>query len=95
LDRGELDTAQDWYRKSPAIEEEFGNRPGIAMTYGQCGLLAEQQGQRAEALAWAVRCVSLFDEIPHPSTGSGPRQLVADMHDPAGNHFGVFTPPPA
>jgi tetratricopeptide (TPR) repeat protein len=75
-DRGELDTAQDWYRKSLAISEELGDRRGMALTYAQSGLLAEQQGQLAEALAWVVRCVSLFDEIPHPSAGSGPRDLA-------------------
>jgi tetratricopeptide (TPR) repeat protein len=74
--QGELDTAQDWYRKSLAISEELGDRPGMAQTYGQSGLLTEQQGQLAEALAWTVRCVSLFDEIPHPSTGRGPWHLA-------------------
>ena len=29
-DRGRLDEADDWYRKSLAINEELGNRPGMA-----------------------------------------------------------------
>lgn len=75
-DRGELDTAQEWYRKSLAISEELGNRPGMALTFSQSGLLAKQQGKLAEALVWTVRCISLFDEIPHTSTKRGTRTLA-------------------
>jgi hypothetical protein len=75
-DRGDLGAAQEWYQKSLAIAEELGDRRSMALTYAQSGVLAAQQGQLAEALAWAVRCVSLFDEIPHPSTGTGPRDLA-------------------
>ena len=40
-DRGRLDEAEDWYRKSLTINEELGDRPGMALTYAQLGLLAE------------------------------------------------------
>jgi len=30
-----------------------------------------------------------------PPTTSKDGLVFADLHDPAGNHFGVFTPPPA
>ena len=75
-DQGDLGAAQDWYQQALAIEKELGNRPYMAATCAECSVLAAQRGQLAEALAWAVRCVSLFDEIPHPSTGTGPRNLV-------------------
>ena len=75
-DRGRLDEAEDWYRKSLAIEEELGNRPGMAITYAQLGLLAEAQAQAPLALAWNIRCVTLFDEFPSPLTGTGPSALV-------------------
>jgi hypothetical protein len=42
----------------------------------QRSLLAEERGQLSEALSWAVRCVALFTEVPHPMTGSGPRDLA-------------------
>ena len=41
-DRGRLDEADDWYRKSLTINEELGNRPGMATTYGQLGNAAAQ-----------------------------------------------------
>jgi hypothetical protein len=30
-----------------------------------------------------------------PPTTSKNGLVFADLHDPVGNHFGVFTPPPA
>ena len=33
--RDELDDAEAWCRKSLAIEEALGNRPGMAVSYGQ------------------------------------------------------------
>jgi hypothetical protein len=71
-----LDQAEDWYHRSLTIKEELGNRPGMASSYGQLGLLAEQRGRPREALTWTVRCVALFDEFPHPSTGPGPQILA-------------------
>ena len=80
--RGHLKSAEDWCRKSLAIKEEVGNRPGMAISYGQLGLLAERRGEVKEALKWTMRCVGLFDEFPHPSTGPGPvhlARLTADL----------------
>jgi tetratricopeptide (TPR) repeat protein len=74
--RGRLDEAEDWYRKSLAVEEELGNRPGTALTYAQLGLLAKDRAQAPLALAWNIRCVTLFDEFPSPLTGTGPSALV-------------------
>ena len=74
--RGRLDEADDWYRKSLAISEELGNRPYMAANYAQIGLLAADSGQYDDALALAVRCVSLFGEFPHPMTSTGPDDLV-------------------
>ncbi|MEV4767741.1 tetratricopeptide repeat protein [Micromonospora humida] len=73
--RGELDRAEDWYNRSLAIRRTLDDRPGLALTYAQLALLAEERGQSAEALKWTVRCVSLFDQVPHPLTGTGTEHL--------------------
>jgi hypothetical protein len=73
---GEDAAAEEWYRKSLAIGEALGNRPGMAIRYGQLGLLAEARGDLAAALDWVVQCVALFPKFPHPSTGPGPRHLA-------------------
>jgi tetratricopeptide (TPR) repeat protein len=74
-EQGRLEEAEEWYRKSLTITEDLGNRPVMASTYRQLGLHAEEQGDTARALTWVIRCVALFDEVPHPSTGPGPDHL--------------------
>jgi tetratricopeptide (TPR) repeat protein len=75
-ERGQLDEADAWYHQALTINEELGNRPGIALTYGQLGLLAEARQQPGQAMTWTVRCVALFGEFPHPATGPGPQHLT-------------------
>jgi tetratricopeptide (TPR) repeat protein len=75
-DRGRLEEAEDWYRKSLTITEELGDRSGMALTYAQLGLLAEDRGQAELALEWNIRCVTLFDQFPSPLTGTGPAALA-------------------
>ena len=74
--RGRLDEAEDWYRKSLTIKEELSDRPGLALSYEQLGLLAEDRGQFPLALEWNIQCVTLFDQFPHPMTGTGPDALA-------------------
>jgi len=75
-DRGRVDEAEDWYRKSLAISEDVGDRPGMAITYAQLGRLAEDRGQAPLALQWNIRCVTLFDQFPHPITETGSSALA-------------------
>jgi tetratricopeptide (TPR) repeat protein len=75
-DRGLLEDAERWYRKSLDIKEDLGNRPGMANSYGQLGLLAEARRRPQLALEWIIRCVTVFDEFPHPLTGPGPSHLA-------------------
>ncbi len=71
-----LDEADDWYRQALTIEENLGERPRMAKTCGQLGLLAEDRHQPGQALDWTVRCVALFEQFPHPATGPGPQHLA-------------------
>jgi tetratricopeptide (TPR) repeat protein len=84
--RGRLDEADNWYRQSLTIKEELGDRPGLAQTYTNVGRVAEDRAQPRSALAWNVRCVSLFDEFPSPLTVSGPsaiKRLTRQLGMPA------------
>ncbi|MEU6854155.1 tetratricopeptide repeat protein [Actinacidiphila alni] len=73
--RGRLEDAEDWYTKSLNIAEEFESDRSMALTYAQLGLLAEALVDNDRALVWAIKCVALFDEVPHPMSGSGPNHL--------------------
>jgi tetratricopeptide (TPR) repeat protein len=74
--RGDLDAAENRYKQSLTISEQLGNRPAMALSYGQLGLLAEARGIPVTALAWTIRCVTLFDAFPHSGTGPAPRILA-------------------
>jgi hypothetical protein len=48
---------------SLAIDEEIGNRVGMAKSFALLSVLAEEQGQPRRALEQAIRAVSLFEDI--------------------------------
>jgi tetratricopeptide (TPR) repeat protein len=74
--RGHLKEAEDWYRQALTTNDDLDNKPAMATTYGQLGVLAKRRGRDEEALEWTVRCVALFDEFPHSSTRPEPKHLA-------------------
>ena len=62
-DRGRLDEADDWYRKSLAINEELGDRPGMAATYHQLGMTAQDRGRLDEAEDWYRKSLAINEEL--------------------------------
>ena len=42
--RGDLDVAEEWYRKSIEISEALNRRPDMAMTYHNLGTVAQDRG---------------------------------------------------
>jgi tetratricopeptide (TPR) repeat protein len=61
--RGRLDEAEDWYRRSLAIDEELGDRPGMAITFHQLGMTAQQRGRLDEADDWYRRSLAIKEEL--------------------------------
>jgi hypothetical protein len=79
--RGDLSGAESWYRKALEIDQSLGNRPGMALIYGQLGL-PEAREDSEGALDWTVRCVALFPRIPAPINRPGtapPRQAYGEV----------------
>ncbi len=62
-ERGELDAAQDWYRKSLAIDEKLGNRPGMAGAYHQLGMVAQGRGELDAAQEWYRKSLAINEEL--------------------------------
>ncbi|PKV86344.1 tetratricopeptide repeat protein [Streptomyces sp. TLI_146] len=73
--RGRSAEAEEGCRKALAIWKDLEDLPGLALTCGTLGALAFEQNRPDSALEWMVRCVSQFEEIPHPETGNGPLLL--------------------
>jgi len=48
-----------------------------------------------DVAAVCARVERLGGKVLMPPATSKDGLVFADLHDPAGNHFGVFTPPPA
>jgi tetratricopeptide (TPR) repeat protein len=63
LERGELDEAEDWYRKSLAIKEELGDRPGLLVSYHELGVTAQSRGRLDEAEDWYRRSLAINEEL--------------------------------
>jgi tetratricopeptide (TPR) repeat protein len=62
-DRGRLEEAEDWYRKSLAISEELGDRPGMALTYTQLGNTAYLHRRLEEAEDWCRKSLAISEEL--------------------------------
>ena len=61
--RGEDDTAHKLYEQSLHIEEELGDRAGMATTYGQLGILAQARGDYDTAHTYYQRALTIFEEL--------------------------------
>jgi tetratricopeptide (TPR) repeat protein len=60
---GRLGEAEDWCRKSLAIKEELGNRPGMASSYHQLGVIAQVRGQLKDADDWYRKSLAIEQEL--------------------------------
>src|SRR5262249_45521144 len=61
--RGAYDEALEWYHRSLALEEELGNRAGMASSYHQLGIITELRGAYDEALEWYHRSLAIKEEL--------------------------------
>ena len=53
--RGDYDAALDWYRKSLAIKEQIGDRAGMAASYHQLGIIAQDRDYDGRSTGTASR----------------------------------------
>ena len=53
-------TAEQWYKKSLAIEEKQGNEHGAATTYHQLGIIAEEQRDFVSAGVLFIKAATVF-----------------------------------
>ncbi|MCR9245172.1 MAG: tetratricopeptide repeat protein, partial [bacterium] len=57
------DAALAWYQKSLQIEEQLGNRAGIASSYHQLGMVSELRGDYDAALAWYQKSLQIEEQL--------------------------------
>ena len=61
-ERRRLDEAEDWYRRSLALEIELRDKPGTASTYHQLGMVAEYRGRLDDAEEWYRKSLAIKEE---------------------------------
>jgi tetratricopeptide (TPR) repeat protein len=62
-ERSRVDDAEDWYRKSLAIKEELGDRPGLADTFHNLGVVAQVRGHLDDAEDWYRKSLAIKEEL--------------------------------
>jgi tetratricopeptide (TPR) repeat protein len=62
-ERGDHDQALDRYQQSLTINEELGNRAGMAGSYHQLGIIAELRGDHDQALDRYQQSLAIFEEL--------------------------------
>ncbi len=62
-DRGDLDKAAVWYRKSLEIDEELGDLLGLASSYNQLGVVAHQLGDLDKAEGYYKQGLAIVKEL--------------------------------
>ena len=63
LVQGRQQDAQEWYRKSLAIQQERGNRSGVARSYHQLAIVAMHQRRLAEAEQLYRQSLAISEEL--------------------------------
>jgi tetratricopeptide (TPR) repeat protein len=80
------DEAAEWYARSQAIRQELGDRPGLADSYHQLGMVAQDQGRLDEAAEWYARALAIREELgnrPGLAASYGQLGLLAEQqHSP-------------
>jgi len=79
-DRGDLDAAEEQYRKALAICEALSERPGMAGTYHQLGIVAQLRGDLAAAEHWLRKSLAIKEALgnqPGMASSYGQLGLVA------------------
>jgi tetratricopeptide (TPR) repeat protein len=80
-ERGDLATAEEWYRKSLAIFEALGDRPGMARSYHELGRVAQNRGDLAAAEEWYRKSLAIEEALgdrPGMATSYGQLGLLAE-----------------
>jgi tetratricopeptide (TPR) repeat protein len=72
--RGEYDKALEYYDRSLKIEEEIGNRSGVATSLHQIGMIHQERGEYAKALECYDRSLKIKEEIGNRS------DVAASLH---------------
>lgn len=61
--RGDMNAAEDWYRKSLEVAETLGNRRGMAASYHHLGMVELVRGKLDEAEVWCRKSLDIYRSL--------------------------------
>ena len=61
--RGDLEKAEQMYKKALEIDEKLGRREGIAIRYKNLGLIQQTRGDLSEARVYMKKALEIFRNI--------------------------------
>jgi tetratricopeptide (TPR) repeat protein len=61
--RGELDRAEAWHRQALTVDEQLGDRPGMADSYHELGFVAQDRGELDRAEAWYRQALAIDEQL--------------------------------
>jgi tetratricopeptide (TPR) repeat protein len=75
-ERRHLDAAEHWYQRALAINEQLGNRPGVAKTYHQLGRVEHLRSNLDAAERWYRLALATNEQLDNrPGVATGYHQL--------------------
>ncbi|WP_216586942.1 tetratricopeptide repeat protein [Streptomyces brasiliscabiei] len=81
---GRLDVAEGHYRRALTVHERLGDRTATAFGYLQLALLAQEQGDRAQATVLCRRAMRIGDEVGDVAGTAAGEHLLGMIADDAG-----------
>jgi tetratricopeptide (TPR) repeat protein len=72
---GNIDGARRLYDESLEIAKKLGDQQGIAITLGQLGILAEEEGHKKKAAQLFREALSIFERLRSPFAEVARRSL--------------------
>ena len=84
--RGNYEKALHEFKKSLKIEEEIGNRAGVATSLHQIGVIHQQRGDYAEALRQYEESLKIKEEIGNRAGVAGSLHNIGAIHQDRGDY---------
>ena len=78
--RGDYEAALDWYRQSLAIEEQLGNRAGMAGSYHHLGMVAQDKGDYEAALDWYRQSLAIDEQLGNRAGMASTLSQIGILH---------------
>jgi tetratricopeptide (TPR) repeat protein len=86
VDKGDYDTALDYYGRSLAIQEELGDKRGMGYNLGNIGTVHKNKGDYNKALDYYGRSLAIQEELGDKAGMGGSLNNIGIVHSNKGDY---------